>query len=95
VPCASISRTLLNFGGGRVRGVHHVGELNGYQEDWTARTKETIEKELKYRGIAPEVIAEIKDKIEEPSCAAACIISILATALICTLIFVAIWELTP
>lgn len=60
-----------------------------------ASTKKTIEDELRYRGIEPPVIEEICSKIEEPSYAAPVLIGVLATALICTLIFVMIWELTP
>lgn len=45
---------------------HHGIATYGYEEDWMARTKDTIEKELKYRGIDPPIIAEIVDKIEEP-----------------------------
>jgi len=71
------------------------GNLQGYEEDWMAKTKDTIEKELKYRGIDPAIIAEVKDKIEEPSFVAPVIISILATALILTVIFWIIWENTP
>ena len=90
----------VGFGGSGGHGVvggriHHVGTLNGYSEGWMASTKKTIEDELKFRGIAPEIISEISSKIEEPSCAAACWISVLATALVLTLIFVAIWEATP
>jgi hypothetical protein len=80
------------FAGGKVR---HIGHLYGYQEDWMAKTKETIERELKYRGIAPEVIEEVVSKVEEPSHLMPVVVAILATALVCTLIFVGIWENTP
>jgi len=87
-------------GGGHVVGgsagrLRSIGVANGYEEEWMAKTKKTIEDELRFRGIAPEVIAEISHKIEEPSCAPAIIISVLATALVLTLIFVGIWESTP
>jgi hypothetical protein len=75
--------------------VNSVGQLYGYEEDWMAKTKKTLETELAYRGIAPETIKEVVAKVEEPSCASAVIIGILATALVCTLIFIAIWESTP
>jgi hypothetical protein len=78
--------------GGRIT---HVGHLNGYSEGWMASTKKTIEDELRFRGIAPEVISEISSKIEEPSYGPTIAISILATALVCTLLFLAIWEMTP
>ena len=83
------------FAGGRAGRLHNIGMANGYEEDWMAKTKKTIEDELRFRGIAPEVIAEISHKIEEPSCAPAIAISILATALVLTLVFVVIWESTP
>jgi hypothetical protein len=82
-------------GGGRVGRLRNIGSINGYEEDWMAKTKKTVEDELRFRGIAPEVIAEISHKIEEPSCLPAIVISILVTALILTLVFVAIWESTP
>ena len=85
-------------GGGHFVGaarVRHIGNLHGYEEDWVAKTKKTIEDELRFRGIAPEVIAEITHKIEEPSCVPAIAIAVLLTALILTLVFVAIWEGTP
>jgi hypothetical protein len=82
-------------GGGRPARLQAYGQLQGYEEDWMAKTKETIEKELKYRGVDPAIIAEVKDKIEEPSIAGPVIIGMLATALVLTLIFVAIWESTP
>jgi hypothetical protein len=84
-----------NFAGGRSGRLRAIGEANGYEENWMAKTKKTIEDELRFRGISPEVIAEISHKIEEPSHAPGIIIAILATALVCTLIFVAIWEATP
>ena len=59
------------------------------------RTKETLEKELKYRSVEPTVIAEVVDKIEERSIVAPVIISILATALVLTFIFWIVWESTP
>jgi len=78
--------------GGRI---HRIGNLNGYSEDWMTRTKKTIEDELKSRGIAPEIINAVVDKIEEKSCVMPVLLAITTTALICTLIFVAIWESTP
>lgn len=83
------------IGGGRVSHMHNIGALHGYEEGWMASTKKTIEDELKFRGVDPAVIAEISSKIEEPSSAPQVWIAILATALICTLIFVVIWEMTP
>jgi hypothetical protein len=82
-------------GGGRVNTVRHIGDLHGYEEDWMVKTKKTLEAELAYRGIAPEIINEVVSKVEEPSCVPAVIIGMLATALVCTLIFIAIWESTP
>lgn len=84
-----------HFAGDRAGRMRQIGQLNGYEEDWMAKTKKTIEDELRYRGIPPEVITEISGKIEEPSCAPAIIISVLATALVLTLVFVVIWESTP
>ena len=78
--------------GGRIL---RIGNLNGYSEDWMTRTKKTIEDELKSRGIAPEIINAVVDKIEEKSCVMPVLLAITTTALICTLIFVAIWESTP
>jgi hypothetical protein len=78
--------------GGHVRS---IGHLNGYGEDWMAKTKKTIEDELRFRGIAPETINEIVSKIEEPSVVMPVLLAIVATAFVCTLIFVAIWESTP
>jgi hypothetical protein len=80
------------FAGGHV---HDVGHLNGYGDDWMAKTKKTIEDELRARGIAPETINEIVSKIEEPSFVMPVLLAIVTTAFICTLIFVAIWESTP
>jgi hypothetical protein len=80
------------LGGGRV---HHIGHLNGYEEDWMAKTKETLRRELEFRGIAPEIINEVVSKVEEPSHLMPVIVAILATALVCTLVFVVIWENTP
>jgi len=79
---------------GRIR-IHHVGQLNGYEEDWMTKTKKTIEQELQFRGISPEIINEITTKIEEPSCVVPIVITILVTALICTLIFAVIWAIMP
>jgi len=71
--------------------VRHVGSLNGYPEDWMASTKKTIEDELHSRGIAPETIDEITNKIKEPpSRMMPVLVAIAVTALICTLTFVAI-----
>ena len=88
------------FGGHGAHGfagdrVHGVGHLNGYGDDWMAKTKKTIEDELRFRGIAPETINEIVSKIEEPSSVMPVLLAIVTTALVCTLIFVAIWESTP
>jgi len=80
------------FAGGRV---HGIGHLNGYGDDWMAKTKKTIEDELRFRGIAPETINEIVSKIEEPSLVMPVLLAIVTTAFVCTLIFVAIWESTP
>lgn len=79
--------------GGRANMVA-AGRANGYEEDWMAKTKETLEKELRYRGIDPAIIAEVVDKVEEPSVAMPVIIGILATALILSFIFFIIWETT-
>lgn len=81
--------------GGRPSHMRNYGSLQGYEEDWMAKTKDTIEKELKYRGIDPAIIAEVKDRIEEPSCASAVIIGMLATAFVLTVIFWIVWESTP
>jgi hypothetical protein len=79
-------------GGGHIGG---VGRLNGYGNDWMAKTKKTIEDELRFRGIAPDSINEIVSKIEEPSAVMPVLLAIATTAFICTLVFVAIWENTP
>lgn len=84
--------------GGHVSGaarLHHVGDLHGYPEGWMATTKKTIEDELKFRGIEPAVISEVVSKIEEPSSVMPVLLAIAVTALLCTLIFVVIWENTP
>jgi hypothetical protein len=81
------------FGGGRLS-LHSYGAANGYEENWMAKTKETLEKELKYRGVDPVVINEVVDKIEEPSIVAPVLIAILVTALILTLVFWIVWENT-
>jgi hypothetical protein len=60
-----------------------------------AKTKKTIEDELRFRGIAPDTINKIVSKIEEPSAVMPVLLAILTTASICTLVFVAIWENTP
>jgi hypothetical protein len=44
-----------SFGSGHHFVGGHIGRIYGYSEDWMARTKKTIEDELRYRGIAPEV----------------------------------------
>jgi len=90
----------VGFGGQGPQGtaggvVRHVGDLNGYPENWMARTKKTIEDELKSRGVAPEIIDAVVDKIEENSCVMPVLLAIVTTALICTLIFIVIWESTP
>lgn len=85
------------FSGGHAGGmtVRRYGvDAWGYQEDWMARTKETLEKELRYRGIESAVIAEVVDKIEEPSIAGPVWIAILATALVLSMVFFVIWENT-
>ncbi len=82
-------------GGGGVFGVRVVGHLNGYGDDWMARTKKTIEDELRFRGIAPETIHEIVSKVEEPSFVMPVLLAIVTTAFVCTLIFIMIWESTP
>jgi len=84
-----------SFGGGHHFVGGHIGRIYGYSEDWMARTKKTIEDELRYRGIAPEVIDEVVSKVEEPSHVMPVLLAIVTTALICTLIFVVIWESTP
>ena len=83
---------VFGFSGGHIRS---FGHLNGYEEDWMAKTKKTIEDELRFRGIAPEIINEIVSKIEEPSVVMPVLLAIVTTAFVCTLIFVAIWESTP
>jgi hypothetical protein len=77
--------------GSRVRSVH----LNGYGKAWMAKTKKTIEDELRFRGIAPETVDEIVSKIEEPSMVVPVLTTIVLTAFACTLIFIAIWESMP
>jgi hypothetical protein len=84
-----------SFGGGRHLVGGHIGRMYGYSEDWMARTKKTIEDELRYRGIEPEVINEVVSRVEEPSHVMPVLLAIVTTALICTLIFVVIWERTP
>lgn len=87
------------FGGGHAYGggagrVHAYGQSCGYEEDWMAKTKETLEKELRYRGIEPTVIKEVVDKIEEPSHTGPVWTAIFATAFILTVIFWIVWEIT-
>jgi isopentenyl phosphate kinase len=87
------------FGGGHAGAVrpHYMrnyGKANGYSEDWMASTKKTIEDELKSRGIDPVVISPVVSKVHEPRPMVAPIIALIAiTALVCTLIFVVIWEI--
>jgi hypothetical protein len=88
------------FGGQGPQGIgggvgRHVGNLNGYPEDWMTKTKKTIEDELKSRGIAPEIINAVVNKIEERSCVMPVLLAIVATALICTSIFFAIGQTAP
>jgi hypothetical protein len=84
------------FGGrGRASHMRHVGQLNGYPEDWMSSTKKTIETELKSRGIEPSVIEAVVSKVEEQPMLAPILAAIFGTALVCTLIFVVIWESTP
>ncbi len=78
---------LVGAGRGRVQG---IGRLNGYGDDWMAKTKKTIEDELRSRGIAPETIDEIVSKIEEPSLVMPVLLAVVTTAVICILIFVTI-----
>lgn len=82
-----------HYGGAGIGHRQHSGPA--YSEDWMATTKKTLEAELKFRGIDPAIINEVVSKVEEPSVAGPVWIAILATALICTLIFVVIWESTP
>jgi hypothetical protein len=78
--------------GGRVS---HIGQMYGYSGDWMANTKKTIEDELRSRGIAPETISEVTSKIQEPPSAFWPVLTaILATALVCTIIFAIVWENT-
>jgi hypothetical protein len=81
-------------GAGGPGSFHSYGASQGYAEDWVARTKETLEKELRYRGIEPAIIKEVVDKIEEPSVVQPVIIAILATALVLTFVFWIVWENT-
>jgi hypothetical protein len=87
------------MGGGTAFGAsdgqpHSYGELQGYEEDWMTKTKDTLEKELKDRGIDPAVIKDVVDKVEEPSIVAPILVAIFATALILTAIFWIVWEST-
>jgi hypothetical protein len=77
------------MGGGTTLGggVHDVGALNGYPENWMASTQKTIEDELRSRGIAPETTNEITSK--PPSRVVPVLIAIAAIALICAIMFVA------
>lgn len=84
-----------SFGGGHQFVGGHFGRMHGYPEDWMARTKKTIEDELRHRGIQPQVINEVVSKLEEPSHVMPVLLAIVTTALICTLIFIVIWESTP
>jgi len=60
---------------------------------WMARTKKTIEDELRSSRIAPETINQVTSKIKKPrSHVNPVLLAIAATALICTLIFIAIRE---
>lgn len=60
-----------------------------------ASTKKTIEDELRSRGVAPELIAEVSSKIEWPSVVGPVLSSIVATTLVCACIFAAIWDFAP
>jgi hypothetical protein len=84
-----------SFGGGHHFVGGHIGGMYGYSEDWMARTKKTIEDELRCRGIEPEVINEVVSKVEEPSHVMPVLLAIVTTAVICTLIFAVVWERTP
>jgi hypothetical protein len=77
------------MGGGTTLGggVHRVGTLNGYPEDWMASTKKTLEDELRSRGIAPETMNEATGK--PPSRVMPVLLAIATIALICAIIFVA------
>jgi hypothetical protein len=80
-------------GGAAFRHGHVFGVGHGYPEDWMASTKKTIEDELRSRGISPETINEVTNKIKEPpSILVPVLLSIAVTAVICTLIFVVIWK---
>jgi hypothetical protein len=84
-----------HFVGGRASRMRAVGELNGYSEDWMTSTKKAIEAELKSRGVEPTTIEAVVSKVQEQPMLAPILAAIFGTALICTLIFVAIWESTP
>lgn len=84
------------FGGGRPHYMRTYGEANGYPEDWMATTKKTIEDEMKSRGIDAAVINDVVSKVQEPpSMVAPILAAVFGTALVCTLVFVVIWESTP
>lgn len=77
------------------RSPRQIGLLNGYEDNWMANTKKTIEDELRSRGVAPELIAEVSNKIEWPSVVGPVLASIFITTLVCACIFAAIWDMSP
>lgn len=74
----------------------HIGGAGGgsYRSTWMADTKQTIEDELKSRGIEPQVPIgdDAMAVAQERKCN--CVVHIAFTVLICTIIFMVVWELT-
>jgi hypothetical protein len=75
------------MGGGTTLGgnVRRIGTMLGYDEDWMASTKKTVEDELRSRGIAPDEITSKPRMNVLPI-----LLAIVGIALVCAIIFVAI-----
>jgi hypothetical protein len=75
------------MGGGTTLGgnLRRIGTMLGYDEDWMASTKKTVEDELRSRGIAPN---ETTSKPRLPVLPV--LLAIAGIVLVCAIIFVAI-----
>jgi hypothetical protein len=49
-----------------------IDRMYGHPQDWMARTRKITEDELRYSGLAPEVISEVVNKVEGPSYGSPC-----------------------
>jgi hypothetical protein len=73
------------MGGGAGFGIHgHIigaGIAHGYPSNWMNDTKQTLENELEDRGLKMERKCD-------------CLPHIIITILLCTIVFIIVWELT-